>query len=78
MHRGTALPRSCHGDTETEENVTIPWRNIFWKFDLCVSRKQTVWDFGAYVRALCPNCAPLVKIASLDPSNNTYILGAQF
>jgi hypothetical protein len=42
-----------------------------------VYRKYTVWDFGAYIRALCLNCAPLVKIASLDPSYKIYLLGAQ-
>jgi hypothetical protein len=55
----------CQGDTsETEENVTVTRRDIFSNFDLCVSRKHM---FGIFGPTSCPNCAPLVKIASLDP-----------
>jgi hypothetical protein len=35
----------CHGETETEKNVTLTRRNMFWKFDLCVSRKHMLCLF---------------------------------
>jgi hypothetical protein len=54
--------------------IIWPTCDIFWKCDLCVLRKRTVWDFWAYIRALFPNCPPLVKIASLDPSYKIYLL----